>query len=140
MRRVRDVFPNRIERHFGQYGIDYGIDYYYDISEKSLVLLLRGDDEGPYYRVTFTKVHQVRSIMESWALWWTSLDLTDFPDESRLGTIYELLDGDVIWPLAERPQGRHFYIFAENYNLDIYAEDEPIMEEISEEDSFHPKF
>lgn len=133
MKRVAYVFDNAIKRD------DYWIDYYYDISEKSLILLLRSAN-GPFFRVTFEQVNSMRTINESWALLPYNLTRDDFPEQSRLGAIYELIDGDVIWPLREMPKGRHFYVFAENYHLDIYADIAPTLEEISEEEAYQPDF
>lgn len=133
MEKVTRVFPSQIKWTY------FYIDYYYDGQSKSLILILNGEYER-YYRVTFKQVLGFRSMNEYWAcLSSYSLQKEPFeilPDGSPANVIYGLHGVDLIFPPTVVIPGRHFFVFADNYHLDVYADAEPELEEISEEEAF----
>ena len=75
----------------------------------------------------------MRSIREIWNLLSYNLTAEDFPKEGH--TFYELHASDVMIPLGIAVPGRHFFVYTDNFNLDVYAEGEPKLEEITEEEA-----
>lgn len=125
MAKVTKVLPGQIKWTY------YHIDYYYDSDLKRLIHILRGEDDY-YYRLTFENVLGFRAIRELWAYISWKIPFEELPDEGTSNFIYELHDVDLIVPPTIPIPGRHFFVLADDYVLDVYAEREPKLEEITE--------
>lgn len=129
MVKVTAVFPGQMD------GTDeYWIDYYYDRGQRELTVRLRGVAKK-YYRVIFRSVSSFRSIYDGWAFEYESISSGDYPESPTPNYIFELHDADFLFPLEQAVEGRHFYIFGFNFEIDIHADEASTLEEISVEEA-----